>query len=189
MTSISNNSSLQQSFSNEFTDNEIREQLQLLGFKNFSQEKFSQFKRDLEKLISEEVSINNENDNHADENRKATRTTLEEKLDGIDDDFRARADEMRLREHQMHHQQLLRNKHVTFPSDSQIITNLSCFKQTQQHQNNNKNTNHESSDESEKSFISTTSSIVDNRVMKRKIRRLISKQHLCNKRKIFQLIN
>jgi hypothetical protein len=33
------------SYANEFTDEEIKEQLKLLGFRNISQEKFGQFKK------------------------------------------------------------------------------------------------------------------------------------------------
>lgn len=40
----------------DFTDDEIREQLELLGFKNVSQSKFNSFKEDLRKLIENERS-------------------------------------------------------------------------------------------------------------------------------------
>lgn len=140
---------------NEFTDDEIREQLELLGFKNVSKDKFNQFKNDLEKLIAQEVSINNSNTSYS-EYYQAKMTT------SIAEDRTSPVHVLNHR-HQHSHQEypndkFYKNKKVTFPDDSHLI-------------DGRYDENKEEAYDSDQSFASivTTSSVVDNKVLKRKV--------------------
>ena len=121
------------SIGNEFTDQEIKEQLKKLGFKNISQEKFNQFKRDLEKLIANEITMNSTDASFVAVNN---------------------FDSNKIKKH----------VHVTFPDRSQ--------RQVDQH---DEQSLLEGENEVDQSFVSitTTSSIVDNKVLKRKIVRYV----------------
>lgn len=135
---------------NEFTDEEIREQLEYLGFKNVSKEKFKQFKDDLEKLIAQEVSINS-NTSYSDyyQNRKASNEFENSRM----------SNSMSPNEIFNSDEKYLKNKKVTFPNDSHLVNGI------------NDDNDGEIDEEIDQSFASiiTTSSIVDNKVMKRKI--------------------
>jgi len=150
MSSIYENSKHSSNMS-EFTDDEIREQLECLGFKNVSKEKFTQFKTDLEKLITQEVSINTTNSEFYQPvvNNRRANSASPSRLDQL-------------------HDRLNRNnlKKVTFPNDSQLAEDNEA----------------EADNDSDQSFTSivTTSSIVDNKVFKRKIIRKSSSKDVAN---------
>lgn len=130
---------------NEFTDEEIREQLAYLGFKNISQEKFNQFKNDLEKLITQEVSINS----------TANYSDIYQNKANI-------SDNIHLSPRRAYSTSPIRNsnanKKVTFPDDSHLLVN---------------DDEGDIDGDSDQSFASiiTTSSIInnDNKVIRRKI--------------------
>jgi hypothetical protein len=142
---------------NEFTDDEIREQLELLGFKNVSKDKFNQFKSDLEKLIAQEVSINS--------NTSYSEYYQNKKNNDNDDLLKTRSNRARsispvqvLNNQEYSSDKFYKNKKVTFPDESQLIDGRYEEK-------------NEEDAESDQSFASivTTSSIVDNKVLKRKV--------------------
>lgn len=114
-----------------FTDQEIKEQLNILGFKNIPRDKFELFKRDLEKLINSETSAN-------------CSQSFTESCHTIQDDENEN------------------RKKVTFPYEKTLtVSSPKNLNDTE----NGENT------ENDLSFISvtTTNSIIDNKVMKRKI--------------------
>ena len=148
-------------FINEFTDDEIKEQLNCLGFKNVPKDKFNQFKSELEKLITQEISMNTTNDsdnnnNNYNQYQAYTDTPITtNKSSNTDDNLGFR-----------HRNQLIipveknSNNHfkkVTFPDNetASIVDDSDCLEQ------------------SFASITTTTSSIVNNKLIKRKVVRYI----------------
>ena len=154
---------------NDFTDDEIREQLHYLGFKNISQEKFLQFKKDLEKLISKDITLNsddtsaNNNVNYIINNQSnlILKTRQANKSPQLFVSNKSNATSG--------------NKRVTFPNDSQIVKSfVDEFHADEENKRGIAEQN--DNDELDQSFASittTTSSIVDNKVIKRKVVRLV----------------
>lgn len=116
-----------------FTDGEIKEQLNILGFKNIPRDKFELFKRDLEKLINSENSANS----------SLSFTESNQPL-------------------QISYQYENNRKKVTFPYEKTLSVS------TQKILNDTENAENT---ENDLSFVSvtTTNSIIDNKVIKRKI--------------------
>jgi len=113
---------------NEFTDDEIREQLNCLGFKNVPKDKFNQFKSELEKLITHEISMNTTSNND-----DIDQYPIMSKSTKSNDNYHF--------------------KKVTFPDNetTNLVDDSDCLEQ------------------SFASITTTTSSIVNNKLIKRKV--------------------
>ncbi|CAF0825912.1 unnamed protein product [Brachionus calyciflorus] len=123
-----------------FTDEEIKEQLNILGFRNIPKEKFDMFKKDLEKLIVSETSLNNSIHSSVNSELISARNYQENDL--------------------------LNRKKVTFPYERTLSLSQPKNKSEKQEEDDE-----EENTENDTSLVSvtTTSSVVDNKVIKRKI--------------------
>jgi hydrolethalus syndrome protein 1 len=139
---------------NQFTDQEIREQLNCLGFKNIPQEKFNQFKNDLEKLISSEISMNSSSLTDSYMPSDTTGFKYSHQKNSLTDNI--------------NEQYLMRNNTSKIAKKVSFIPDVKDPAQ----KNNREGFDEYEESEDDQSFASvttTTSSIIDNKVIKRKI--------------------